>query len=138
MKKALPAIVPILFLIFLIPTTTVFANDGDGRKTPAPESRTSGFPHHNIPPYHGFVRERSWWDDVKDLFGRNNEHDGGVSSATPGGSASGPSSTGPSSGGPAAPLDGGISLLLAAGIGLGIKKAKDRYKNIHKQTPNAG
>jgi hypothetical protein len=32
------------------------------------------------------------------------------------------------SGGGTAPLDGGISLLLAAGLGLGLKKARERRK----------
>ena len=141
MKKALPVIIPILFLIFLIPTTTVSANDGDGRKTTSAYDNHM-FPHHGaIPtpqPFHGYNSEHSWWDNLMDRFGRHEEQGGGLSSGTPGGPSSGPSSAGPGSGGPAAPIDGGISLLLAAGIGLGVKKARDRYKNIHQKTPNAG
>jgi hypothetical protein len=37
---------------------------------------------------------------------------------------------GNSNGGGTAPLDGGISLLLAAGIGLGIKKARARKQTV--------
>jgi hypothetical protein len=41
--------------------------------------------------------------------------------------------------GPRAPLDGGISLLLAAGIGLGVKKAAQRKKALkEKKTDVAG
>ena len=36
-------------------------------------------------------------------------------------------------GGASAPLDGGISLLLAAGIGLGLKKATRKNKSSHEE-----
>lgn len=32
---------------------------------------------------------------------------------------------------PSAPLDGGITLLLAAGVGLGVKKVLDQRKHLH-------
>ena len=45
-----------------------------------------------------------------------------------------PDPIGPSSGGgESAPIDGGLSLLLAAGIGLGMKKAHDRNKALKQQ-----
>ncbi|MBJ6107944.1 hypothetical protein JAO73_02895 [Hymenobacter sp. BT523] len=44
--------------------------------------------------------------------------------------AQGPGSGGPTPGTPAAevPLDGGASLLLAAGVGLGLKRLRDRRR----------
>jgi len=59
-----------------------------------------------------------------DLFGRpgynGNHHSGQYSgNSNPGSSGSGSNG----SGGTRAPLDGGLSLLLAAGVGLGVKKA---------------
>jgi hypothetical protein len=37
---------------------------------------------------------------------------------------------------PRAPLDGGISLLLAAGIGLGVRKAAQRNKMLKEKNPD--
>jgi len=42
-----------------------------------------------------------------------------------------------SGGGGSAPLDGGLSLLLAAGIGLGVKKAANRRKAIRQDPGRA-
>ncbi|HWB28261.1 MAG TPA: hypothetical protein VG738_22465 [Chitinophagaceae bacterium] len=39
---------------------------------------------------------------------------------------------------PGAPIDGGISLLIAAGVGYGMKKARDTRKKIKKTPPGAG
>src|SRR6202012_2177244 len=92
MKKALPVIIPILFLIFLIPTTTVSANDGDGRKTTSAYDNYI-FPHHgSIPPplsSRGYNSGQSWWDNLMDRFGRHQENGGGLSSGTPSGPSSG-------------------------------------------------
>ena len=57
----------------------------------------------------------SWIDNlISDIFGDGNK--GGTNQGTNGGSWSG------NAGGGTAPIDGGISLLLIAGVGLGAKK----------------
>ena len=58
--------------------------------------------------------------DRNDLYQRATDHDGRP--------VLDPSDNG--NGGGTAPLDGGISLLLAAGIGLGIKKARARKQTV--------
>jgi hypothetical protein len=142
MKKALPVIIPILFLSFLIPTTTVSANDGDGGKKSPLLHRTPDSVRPKkmllLPPVvpGSSAGHNSWWDNVKQFFGEDSKQGGEGFSGESGGTSSASSSAG--SGAPSAPIDGGISLLLAAGIGLGIKKARSRHKNIHQQTRTAG
>jgi hypothetical protein len=61
-------------------------------------------------------------DDLHDRLpfgGRDPYHDGGHPAGDPN-----------ASGGQTAPIDGGISLLLAAGIGLGIRKARNRKQAV--------
>jgi hypothetical protein len=50
-------------------------------------------------------------------------------SGTPGWEPRDPGATGNGNGGQTAPIDGGISLLVMAGIGLGIKKARSRKQS---------
>jgi hypothetical protein len=51
----------------------------------------------------------------------------------PGNGGSPGGGVGSGSGGATAPIDGGIGLLLAAGLGLGLKRARDRKKAIEKR-----
>lgn len=46
------------------------------------------------------------------------------------GATGGPNDDGSNGNGGTAPLDGGISILLAAGLALGAKKARDRHKSL--------
>jgi hypothetical protein len=68
----------------------------------------------------GFIQQLL--NDIYDFFGGPKTGTGG----------SGGTSYG-NSGGPTAPIDGGISLLLAAGIGLGMKKMANRNGNPAKE-----
>ena len=68
-----------------------------------------------------------WIDGIlQDIFGGGNDNKGSNGSGTPG-SSSGTPGTG--NGGGTAPIDGGISLLLAAGVGLGVRKMVRRSGN---------
>lgn len=155
MKKALRTVFLGLFVIPVLTTTTASANDGkEGKKNTPP---VSGHQDHDIRvniSKNG--EEKSWWGDrwadIKDFFnhhddkdkgdkdrddkdkdhhepGESSEPGGSTGSTEPGGSTPGgsPAPGSGTPGSPSVPIDGGISLLLAAGIGLGVKKARDRY-----------
>src|SRR5579871_4839165 len=70
--------------------------------------------------YHQRNEQNFFANFFRDLFGHQAPHRGG--------SYSGPSSNPYGGSGATAPIDGGISLLLAAGLGLGVKKAVARNK----------
>ena len=107
-----------LFLSFVaIPVLTVStasANDGDGRSR-----KEDNLTRWNQRLKHG-ERDR----DYRGWYGR--QLDDGPATPTPGDPAA------PGGNGQSAPLDGGLSLLLAAGIGLGVKKASLRKANRQK------
>ena len=66
-----------------------------------------------------------WIDGIlQDIFGGGDNNNKGSNGSGSNGSSSGTPSTG--TGGGTAPIDGGLGLLLVAGVGLGVKKAIGR------------
>ena len=92
-----------LFSLLVLGGTRSFA---DPKAPPTPNGVANGFKDE------GFIQQL-----LDDIFGNPK-----TGSGNSGGSSNG------YTGGPTAPIDGGISLLLAAGIGLGMKKMADRKK----------
>jgi len=125
MKTMRPLLIVVLALTFFS-TSKTFAGPGPGNP-PFIEHRSwdespYSFNHdlNLLPLYRDAERDaeryrvnndRMFWDDRNDQY------------HVPAPPASG--------GGASAPLDGGISLLLAAGIGLGLKKAARKNKSSH-------
>ena len=68
----------------------------------------------------------SFTDDVDDVTGTSGP--GGGSGAGGSGTPGDPTYSGGTSGRNDVPIDGGLSLLLAAGVGYGVKRARSRSK----------
>ena len=110
MKRVSRLLLLALFGLLVLGGTRSFA----GPK-PKPGGNTGGNIENIIKTDEGFIQQL-----LNDIFGDPKSGNGG-SGGSGGGSWSGNPGTGPT-----APIDGGISLLLAAGIGLGMKKMANR------------
>lgn len=110
-------VLSVLFLSFVaIPVLTVTqasANDGDGR----------GHKEDQLTKWNQHLKFGERDRDYRGYMGSRRLDD----SPTPPGTGD-PATPGGSGNGQSAPLDGGLSLLLAAGIGLGAKKANQMRK----------
>ena len=142
MQKAIPYVLFFVCLFTMLITNSASANDGKGGNHGTPVQTSPGFAKRDL---HRFDldpksgSERGWLgnlgkdigDFFSQLFGHHHNHPspgnhpGGV--ITPAAPASGGSAA---PGSPSVPFDGGIGLLLAAGLGLGLKMARDRYKMV--------
>jgi len=144
-----------LIAFAILSTTTVLANDGnDAHHTPpAPSHKIWSSEDARAASSQGGSHGQGFWgdlwDSIKSLFGHHHhsnrptpgDHgnpppssfgDGntaGGAPCPPGGSSAPAGPSGPGS--PSVPIDGGLSILLAAGVGLGVKKARDSYKAAH-------
>lgn len=76
----------------------------------------------------GLGGDHDRFGDDRDRFGNDRNRFGGDRDPHPGSGGNGVGNGGPKPGGATAPLDGGIGLLLVAGLGLGLKKSRDRKK----------
>lgn len=118
MKKVLSVLFLSLVAIPVLTVTQAAANPGDegGRK------------ENQLTKWNDRLKFGERDHDYRGYYGRRLD-DG------PTGPVSGdPAAPGPG-GGQSAPLDGGLSLLLAAGIGLGVKKAANLRKASRQQNP---
>lgn len=112
MKKVLSVLFLSLVAIPVLTVQQASANDGDGK----------GRKEDQLTKWNQHLKFGERDHDYRGYWGRRSEDGSGTpvtgSPTTPGGSG----------GGQSAPLDGGLTLLLAAGIGLGVKKAATRRK----------
>jgi hypothetical protein len=128
MQKSIPATVCFLCLFTFLIISSVSANDGH-------------LIHKNFHPTNPVSStQRSWlgniWQDIGDFFSHLFGHDHAApgypgGKTAPGGTTAPGGSPAPAApGSPSVPINGGIGLLLVAGIGLGVKMARDRYKPV--------
>jgi hypothetical protein len=150
MKKALPFAIAILFVCPVFFPTSANANDGGKSNGSSPsvlhqnhgkswidkawDDLMNLFRSHHDPkgpttPNHGNDGSGSNGNNNGNGNGGNGNHNGWGTpgSGTPGDGGSG--ATGGNGGSsPSAPLDGGLSLLMIAGVGLGVKKTFGKKK----------
>ena len=141
MQKAIRTTLFFVCLFTVLITNSASANDGKGGNHGPDARNLPGLVHKGV---HGSDvdaksgSEKGWLGNLGDeigdffsqLFGHHHHpspgnHPGGESApapAAPGGSSA--------PGSPSVPFDGGIGLLLAAGLGLGLKMARDRYRMV--------
>jgi hypothetical protein len=139
MQKAIRTTLFFVCLFTVLITSSASANDGKGGNHGAPAQPVPGIVHKGLHSADVDAKsgpEKGWLGNLGDqigdffsqLFGHHHHpspgnHPGGESApapAAPGGSSA--------PGSPSVPFDGGIGLLLAAGLGLGLKMARDRYR----------
>ena len=120
MKKVLSVLFLSLVVIPVLTVTPAAANNGDedgkGRK------------EDNLTKWNQHLKFGERDHDYRGYWGQGHRLEGGSN-----GPVTGDPST-PGGSGQNAPLDGGLSLLLAAGIGLGAKKANQMRKAARQQT----
>ena len=140
MQKALPVTLFFLCLFTILITSSASANDGKGGNNNGSSPAVPGLIHKSFRPTPVDPKtftERSWLGNIGQsigdffsrLFGHHHDHAApasGSGSPAPGGSAA-PGGT-PPPGSPSVPFNTGIGVLLVAGIGLGVKMARDRYR----------
>jgi hypothetical protein len=117
MKRISRIVLMTFFSMIVLGTTQSFAGgNGSGNNQSQSEGSNSGG---------GLL---NWIDGIlQDIFGGGNSNKGSNGSGSTPGSSGTP---GTSNGGGTAPIDGGISLLLAAGVGLGVRKMVRRNANV--------
>jgi hypothetical protein len=130
MKKATRLLILTAFVFPLLIASRAYAG--------GPRPGQPIFVHHSSPLANGFHATEPDNDPLRlqdpigdpapdmyrnDLFNRVHDHDPYAGAGQPAVDPSG-------NGGGNAPIDGGISLLLAAGIGLGIKRARARKQTV--------
>ncbi len=139
MKKALPLGLLLCFVFSLFSTTSTFANDGSNR----PAANHRPYEPTTVAPSTGQTQGfwGSLWGDILGFFGHHDHHAApsgpgagvglGSGSNAPGAGGSAPSApSGAGAGGagsPSVPVNGGLVLLLAAGLSFGIIQAS-KYK----------
>jgi hypothetical protein len=115
---------PLLIAVLALPFLTLSKAYAGGPGFPPP------FTTHRLSPSDGPYLQRESFDWSPLNENRNRINDDRMTWNDP---FTNRSDSQPNGGGASAPLDGGISLLLAAGIGLGLKKATRKNKSSHEE-----
>jgi hypothetical protein len=125
MKRISRIVLLTSFSLIVLGTTQSFAG-GKGNDKGNSQSQNQGNNNNQGSNSSGGIL--GWIDGIlQDIFGGGDSNKGSNGSGSTPGSSGTP---GTSNGGGTAPIDGGISLLLVAGVGLGVRKMARRKDNV--------